>query len=297
MNSHIVSIGILSYKRTDLLLDTLRDLSSVTQSVELVLLNNNEDMDILNEVSSLLDGHENLKLNYIWDRNNYGVSSGRRRLIEACTGRWMILLDDDVAIPDINRVVTDVIGEFESAPTTKAIAFNIVEHDTGMPNRYEIPHKNKAVDLSSAFDTYLIIGAGNALDVQAVRDVGNFPDDFGLYGFEEIDVAFRLINAGWKIRYLPSCVVKHKKSPDGRFSNHYVSRQCYVNRVVMARRYLSLPYVVSCFVVRTVFLLKQTGSLSLVVSAAKESFRGVEVCKFDRSFYSYIKKVNGFIWW
>jgi len=293
----MLSIGILSYKRTDLLLDTVHDLLPVKQPVELILLNNNEDIDILADVQALVAGHPYITLNYIWDRKNYGVSSGRRRLFEACSSRWMILLDDDVAIPDINLAVDSVVDEFERSPNTKGIAFNIVEFDTGAPNRYEIPHKDKSIDLSSAFDTYLVIGAGNAFDVKAVKDVGNFSDDFGLYGFEEIDVAFRLIAAGGAIRYLPNCIVKHKKSPDGRFSNHYVSRQCYVNRMIMARRYFSLPYVVSCFFVRTLFLLKQTKSLPLVIGAVKEAFREVEVCKFERSFYTYIKKVNGFIWW
>ena len=65
--------------------------------------------------------------------------------------------------------------------------------------------------------------------------MGNFSNTLGPYGFEEIDVAFRLINAGYKIKYLHDCIIEHKKSPDGRFSNEMVNYYALVNRTILAK--------------------------------------------------------------
>lgn len=113
------------------------------------------------------------------------------------------------------------------------------------------------------FYTYLIIGAANAISVKDAKDVGNFPDDFGLYGFEEIDLAFRLINNGGTIKYINDNVVYHKKSPDGRFDNDVINYHYFVNRTKMAKRYFKFKYYISCFIIRSLYFLIKTKNFKL----------------------------------
>ncbi|EGR3203882.1 hypothetical protein DC889_25015, partial [Vibrio parahaemolyticus] len=168
--------------RTDLLLDTIKCLELSHGRVELIVLNNNEDFCIKNEIEQVLPKRVTLK--YIWDKKNHGVSCGRRVLFENCNNDIMILFDDDVYIDNFQKIYDDVVFSFSEDKSLGAIAFNIKEFKSLKHNRYEIPHKNKNVNMEENFKTYLIIGAGNALRVNAVKDAGNFADDFGLYGFE-----------------------------------------------------------------------------------------------------------------
>ncbi len=297
LNQSDISIGVLSYKRTDLLLETLSELANLEYKVDLIVVNNNEDFCILDQIKQEICNFKNVNLLYIHDWINYGVSNGRRKIIEHCKTDYIVLLDDDVAVPDINSCITSVLDEFSKFTDVKGIAFNIKEFSTKKHNRFEIPHKNKKIDLTVAFDTYLMIGAGHALDVKAVLEVGNYPDDFGLYGFEEVDLSFRLINAGYRIRYNPNCIVEHKKSPDGRFSSLQVNELAFVNRCKMARRYFKTQYFITCYLVRSVFFLLKTRRFKAFYKCSCEIFKDKKKSKFGRSFYAYIAHVKGFLYW
>lgn len=293
----MISIGILSYKRTDLLLDTLKDIVNVNDDVEIIILNNNINECILSEIESVINLSDKINLKYIHDNCNYGVALGRRKIIEHCDNDYIIMLDDDIKIPDINMIITSCLNCFSVDKSLAGIAFNIKEFSTLNHNRYEIPHKNKSIDMTSSFYTYLMIGAGHALDVKSVKEVGNYPADFGLYGFEEVDLSFRLINSGFTIKYLPECEVHHKKSPDGRFSNKIVNKLAFINRCKMAKRYFHYPYFISCLFVRSVFLLCKTKDVKLFFSSIHEVLEDNVSDKFGPNFYRYVKTVKGFIYW
>ncbi|EKF6806078.1 glycosyltransferase family 2 protein [Vibrio parahaemolyticus] len=294
-NNVSVSVGILSYMRTDLLLDTIKCLELSHGRVELIVLNNNEDFCIKNEIEQVLPKRVTLK--YIWDKKNHGVSCGRRVLFENCNNDIMILFDDDVYIDNFQKIYDDVVFSFSEDKSLGAIAFNIKEFKSLKHNRYEIPHKNKNVNMEENFKTYLIIGAGNALRVNAVKDAGNFADDFGLYGFEEIDLAFRILNSGYNIYYHCENVVLHKKSPDGRFSGDLVNYLYFVNRTKIAKRHFKLHYFLACLFVRGGFFIFKTKNFKLLIQALMEIFGDKKKKMFNKRFYQYIKSVNGFIWY
>ncbi|HDY8131510.1 TPA: glycosyltransferase family 2 protein [Vibrio vulnificus] len=296
MNNFDISIGLLSYKRTDLLKETINCLSNTKYKVELILLNNN-DYCIRDEIESFLLGFSNITLNYIFLGKNIGVSQGRREIVEHCTSEYLIVLDDDIFIESFDLLVSSVLDTFYKDASLGAIAFNIAEYKTGLNNRYEIPHKNKKINLDSDFYTYLIIGAGNALKVEAVKRVGNFANDFGLYGFEEIDLAFRLIAEGYKIKYKSDCRILHKKSPDGRFSGDLVNQLYFENRTRMAKRYLKKRYFFSCLIIRFFYLLFKTKSFKLSYISLKVVLDDKVSHPFGSHFYKYIDEVDGFLWY
>lgn len=292
-----LSIGILSYKRTDLLLETLLNIADINISIDLIIVNNNEDFCIKNDINNVIKDNSGINLVYISDNINYGVAVGRRKIIEECQTDYIIMLDDDVYIDDINSIVTNSMLEFEKDSDVKGVAFNIKEYSSKKHNRYEIPHKNKNVNMNERFFTYIMIGAGHALHVPTVRKVGNYPDDFGLYGFEEVDLSFRIINDGNKIVYNPKCMVEHKKSPDGRFSNNAVNKLAFVNRTRMAKRYFSFFNFSVCYIVRGGFFLVKTKDISEFIDSSKTIFLDKKKNKFSSYFYKYVNSVNGFLWW
>ena len=74
----------------------------------------------------------------------------------------------------------------------------------------------------------------------AFEQVGGWPGFFW-YGHEGIDLAFRLIDAGWQIRYCPEVVVNHPATTAKRHAVFY--RMNARNRVWVARRNLPAPLV------------------------------------------------------
>ncbi|QHQ25098.1 glycosyltransferase family 2 protein [Pectobacterium parvum] len=292
----LVSIGVLTYKRMDNLLSLLNDMKDVTQSFEIILLNNNEDIDIYPEIASFIDRRDNISLQYIWDKTNYGVCLGRKRILDVCRTPYLILLDDDVHVPCFDELLDNVVNNFETDDSLGGAAFRILEYKNKIENRYEIPHKNKKINTSVDFYTYLMIGAGMALRVSSARKAGGFSDFLGPYGFEEVDISFKIINEKFKIKYLSKCVIEHKKSPDGRFSNKSVNYYAFVNRTLMAKKYFKRRYYYSCLLVRSVFFLLKENDFRMYVKALSVIFSFKERSVFTQDFYSYCKKVNAFLY-
>jgi GT2 family glycosyltransferase len=73
----------------------------------------------------------------------------------------------------------------------------------------------------------------------AFEAVGGWPHFF--YAHEAIDLAWRLIDAGWQIRYEPSVVVNHPATNPTRHAEFY--RMNARSRVWVARRNLPVPLV------------------------------------------------------
>ena len=57
-------------------------------------------------------------------------------------------------------------------------------------------------------DVFAFCGAAALLRTAALREVGDFDEDFFLY-YEDTDLSWRLRGAGWGIRYEPAAVVRH----------------------------------------------------------------------------------------
>lgn len=297
---NLVTIGILTYKRTDLLIDTIKDILSIQYKINLVIVNNNEEKDVLPELS-FIGNIKNINLIYIWDKINYGVPVGRNKIIEHLYTPYLIMFDDDVLIPNINDIVRNCINKFTSNSMIGGLAFNIKDYTTKLANRFEIPHKNKNINLNNDFKTYLMIGAGHALRKDVLSEIGGYPSDFGLYGMEEIDLSFRIIASGYSIEFISNNVIYHKRSPSGRHANSYVYYLSCVNRCKIAIRYFKLRYAFSCIAVRGAYMLLKTKKIkyirNLFLDLKLEFKKRDKKLLFDDNFYRYIKKVKGFLWW
>ncbi|EAQ66013.1 hypothetical protein MED121_02340 [Marinomonas sp. MED121] len=293
-----ISIGILTYGRDEYFFDTINCLLKIKHKIEIIVLNNNENENgIKNKIENSLPA--NIRLKYIWHGKNYGVSTGRKMLVDNTSAEVMILLDDDIYVENPNEMICFVNTEFEQDLLLGGIAFNIVEYGKNRRNRYEIPHKNKLFDQNKKQPTYLMIGAGHAIDIEKSKSVFSYPTDFDLYGFEEVYLSFKLLNNGYNIIYLPGCKIEHRKSPDGRFENKKVNFLAYRNRMKIAAKHLKLRYLVSCFLVRTIYFLLKNKSISDVIKVAKESYNDFIYHRkpFTSTFYKKIKRLNGFLWY
>ena len=60
-------------------------------------------------------------------------------------------------------------------------------------------------------DVFAFCGAAVCFRTAALRDAGYFDDDFFMY-YEDTDLAWRMWARGWRVRYVPTSVVRHHHS-------------------------------------------------------------------------------------
>jgi len=117
------------------------------------------------------------------------------------------------------------------------------------------PHKSfeKRKHLQS-FDTYYFAGCGNIIVKEAFDKAGSFPTDF-FYGMEEYDLSYRVIEAGYIIKYIANIVLLHKESPEGRQTKSDKLRGMWVNKTKVAWRYLPLSSYFTTAIMWSIFFL------------------------------------------
>jgi GT2 family glycosyltransferase len=78
-----------------------------------------------------------------------------------------------------------------------------------------------------ARDVFAFCGAAVCFRTAALRDTGYFDDDFFMY-YEDTDLSWRMWALGWRVRYVPASVVRHKHS--STLEEGSERRQFYVDR-------------------------------------------------------------------
>ncbi|MFI1962891.1 glycosyltransferase family 2 protein [Streptomyces pathocidini] len=103
------------------------------------------------------------------------------------------------------------------------------------------------------------LGGGHAFSMRMLNEIGDWPAEF-FFAHEESDLAWRALDAGWKIRYEPALLLQHPKTSPARHAVYY--RFTARNRVWLTRRRLPLPLVLIHLSLWTVITLLRARSLA-----------------------------------
>jgi GT2 family glycosyltransferase len=175
--------------------------------------------------------------------DNLGIPGGRNVGIEAFGPGGgdvdvLLFLDDDGLLPD-KATAESVRAAFDADPQLGIISFRIADPDSGTTQRRHVPRLRASDPLrSSRVTTFL--GGANAVRTQVFQQVGALPSHF-FYAHEETDLAWRALDAGWRIDYRADLVLHHPATPPSRHAMYH--RMTARNRVWLARRNLPLPLV------------------------------------------------------
>lgn len=290
----MISILIISYGRKNELIETLKCISEYSgDTVELLFLDNNEFDHLKEDVERVFNNNPDVNLKYFHDGINYGVAKGRNYLIERAKGDILITLDDDLYIEDINILVKKVSEYFYHNENLGTLAFNIKNFYTKNALRHEIPHGNKSLDFSNNMLTYYFIGAGHAIKKDVYEKVGLYPLDLGMYGGEERDLSFRIIDNNFDILYSADIIIYHKVSPNGRMAKVEENFYRYRNQLIVVNRYMPFIYSFTSNVVWSLFyLFIKKGKLKDVYRVIKEVYSLRKQCISKDSLLK-IKKLDG----
>ena len=252
-----IAIIIITYNRPADMLAlamNIEKLSSKKELLEEVIIVNNNSTESYDAVKSFIQENPSTPFKLIESKENLGVSRGRNFAIEQSRAPILVLIDDDAEFQD-----TDALKRINEAvienPHAGILAMKILYFQNSQFQLNAFPHKSfeKRKHLQS-FETYYFAGCGNIIVKEAFDIAGPFPTDF-FYGMEEYDLSYRILDAGYTIKYIANIVLLHKESPEGRQTKSDKLRGMWVNKTKVAWRYLPMPCYFTTAIMWSMFFL------------------------------------------
>jgi len=202
---------------------------------------------------------------------NVGIPAGRNAGVPHVDGTLLFFLDDDAWLPAAD-VLSRVAGRFAANPRLGMLQPRVVDPAGGPAPRRWTP-RLRVGDPARSSDVTAVWEGGVALRREAFACSAGWPEEF-FYAHEGIELAWRVWDCGYRVRYDGAIEVHHPVIDPRRHG--YVHRLSARNRVWLARRNLPLPlgvaYVATWFVltaVRTRSLAEARATLSGFVEGAR----------------------------
>lgn len=300
------SIIIISYNRPHDLLALLKSitlLKGTNEHLQDVVIINNRSTINYTDVEDFI-ANQTLPFKYIVAPENLGVSRGRNYALQFAEGRYFIFLDDDTEI-DTTEALLHLKDQFEQPSIdgrpVGVVSFKVLYYDNLQKQKTAFPHKNfSKYHHKSFFYTYYYPGCAHAIDKLVFDKTGALPQNF-FYGMEEYDLSYRVINHGYCLTYTDSITVLHKESPLGRKPRNEVLRMMWVNKSIVAWKYLPKKYFYSTAILWSLFFLKNTkGSFWGFIKGWKQIFKipGSQKRKpVTPEAFHYLEKVEARLWY
>ncbi|WOQ16764.1 glycosyltransferase family 2 protein [Raineyella sp. W15-4] len=171
-----------------------------------------------------------------YEPENLGIPEGRNVGARLATGDYILFYDDDAWLPEPDTLAR-MIAVMESDPHIAIVQPRPTDPDGRPGPRRWVPRLDpRTADRGG--DTVVFWEGVHLERRTAFEQVGGWPGHF-FYGHEGIDLAIRLLDAGWRITYAPGIRVHHPALPASRHAVFY--RMNARNRVWVARRNLPRP--------------------------------------------------------
>lgn len=172
--------------------------------------------------------------------DNVGIPAGRNVGAAAVAGELLLFLDDDAELLD-PQFLARAAAQF-AADASLAILQPRVTDPLGRPlNRRFVP-RLRVGDPERSSDTAVFWEGCCVIRRSALAGVGGWVDAY-FYAHEGIELAWRLIDAGYRVRYQGDLVVSHPSVAPTRHAEFYFLNAR--NRVWLARRNLPAPVAVA----------------------------------------------------
>jgi GT2 family glycosyltransferase len=203
-----------------------------------------------------------------------GIPAGRNFGVAHVEGELLFFLDDDarLAAPD---ALSAVAARFADG-TLGALQLRVEPSDGGRRLREWVPRLGSGSPERSGDVTALWEGAV-AIRRDVFERIGGWPDEF-VYVHEGVDLAWRVMDAGYRVHYAADIVALHPTpQPGARPARHGYSLMYGArNRMLLARRHLPWPLAVlfvASFVARTLPRLRSLADARAVLRGYRDGAR------------------------
>ncbi len=202
-----------------------------------------------------------------------GAAAGRNAGVPHTEGELVFFLDDDASLAEPDALAR-VAARFESDPQLGLLQLRVDPREGGRPPRDWVPRLRTGDPHRSGEVTAVWEGAV-ASPRRVFDQVGGWPGPFRIV-HEGIDLAWRVMDAGYRVEYAGDIAVRHPMPAPVPARHEYSLHLGVRNRVWVARRNLRLPlaflYVLS-FTFRALLRARSAGDLRAIAKGLRDGVR------------------------
>ncbi|WP_276353614.1 glycosyltransferase family 2 protein [Cohnella caldifontis] len=211
MSAPLVSIVMLCWNRIE---DVRESLNRIREQhyphIETIVVDNGSTDGTVEMIQSEFPGVRLIRMykNMGIEAYNIGFANAR--------GEYTVIIDDD-SFPAPNAI-RRMVDKFEADERLGVVAFDVRNFYSYDDIKKEAETTDTVTNAPAANDYFMSFnGAGAGVRTSVLRQIGGYPEEFFLYN-NELDSAFRIWDAGYKIQSFPDVVAYHKYSPKNRTS-------------------------------------------------------------------------------
>ena len=269
----ILSVVIVNYNTRDLLQACLKsiEMSEDAPSLELFVVDNASS-----DGSPTMVSEQYRWVHLISCDDNRGYAYANNLALKRCRGKYWLLLNPDTVLPP--RALRDMVDFLDSHPEAGVAGPKLIRQngslDLACRRSFPSPEVSfyRMLGLSKLFPksrrfgrynmTYLdpdqpaevdsVVGAFMMVRAAAAKQVGLLDEAFFMYG-EDLDWAFRIKKAGWKVLYNPAVVVLHYKGASSRRSPKATTEFYRAMDIFYKKHYAkSTNFAIGCLIVAAI---------------------------------------------
>lgn len=217
MSEPLVSIVLLSYNRPALLREALQSVCAQTHArLEIIVVDNRSQAS--DEISRVVGRHPHVKL--IQNPTNVGFAGGMNRGIEAATGEFIYLTEDDIVLDaECVRHLVEHISANASAGVVSPVMYNkaagtirCAGGDLSLGGVYRRSTRGEGEadrgQFAHPFDVTYLDGACMFARAEIFRRLGGFREEFFMY-VEAVEFCARASKSGTRLAVVPRAKVYH----------------------------------------------------------------------------------------
>lgn len=207
---------------------SLLEASRATPGIEIVVVSNG---------GGPLDVEDSPAVRVVELAENIGIPAGRNTGAAATEATLIGFLDDDARLL---TPIDDVVGAFAADDDLAVAALRLVDEHGETAQRH-VPRVGGR-DAAEAGPVALFLGGACVMRRRAFEQVGGYWGELW-YGHEELELAWRLVDGGWRLCYSAEVTVFHPRTDIGRHPAGW--EHTGRNRVMIARRTLPWPIAIA----------------------------------------------------
>lgn len=233
----MLSVIIISYKRKDDLIECVNSLKhNIKVKFEIIIVHN--DMEQIQfEDKSIIE---------VIPEYNLGVAGGRNYGVNFSKYNYLFFIDDDATL--VTEVSLDVVKKLNYI--TPVLAVKSIDYYTGFLR----PKENVKINNKGFCNKY--VGVGHFI-LKEVFLLKKGYDIISLYGMEEFNFQYKLLNDNQKIKF-SNTIVKHKKSLEGRDLDYEEKITIAETKIKLIANYVPIELVLVHYIFWSLYVFKSS---------------------------------------
>ena len=205
--------------------------------------------------------------------DDHGIPAGRNAGAAEARGELVFFLDDDASLADPDALA-GVADRFRADSGLGLLQLRVDPLEGGEPPRDWLP-RLRTGDRTKSGELTAVWEGAVAIRHALFDEVGGWPAEFR-YVHEGIDLAWRVMDAGYRVGYAGEIGVLHPQPRPVPARHAYSLYYGQRNRVWLARRHLPIPLAVvyaSVFALRGGFRVRSREDARAVVRGVRDGMR------------------------